>query len=141
MYYKITIAIALFVLTINQSVAQSDPNKTLQQQKMMKYKKMKNAGVILIVVGGILAVTGGIVEASQIDESSTSVIWSSAPAPEHNNTGTVLFCSGLVVAGVGIPLTIAGNRKYKYYKQNPDVISLGVKAQPHATGLSLTFRF
>ncbi|HMG92691.1 MAG TPA: hypothetical protein VK589_21685 [Chryseolinea sp.] len=140
MYYKITITIALLLLTISRSVAQDDPNKALQQQKLLKYKNMKSGGVALIVLGGILVVAGGIIEVSQFEESM-STMWSSEPEKEYNNTGTVLFCSGLVVAGAGIPLTIIGHRKYKFYKQNADVISLGIKAHPQSTGISLTYRF
>lgn len=77
---------------------------------------------------------GGVVEMSQQLDFSYE-------EKKHNNIGTVLFSSGAVMVGAGIPLTIVGHQKYKYYKSNADVISLGIKAHPQSTGLSLTYRF
>ena len=139
MYSRIIITICLSLLIIGRSMAQTNPNETLQQQKLTKYKNMKSGGILLMVVGGILVVAGAAVEVNQADKD-WDAFWTGEPEPEHKNTGTVLFCSGLVMAGAGLPLTIVGHRKYKYYKRNPDVISLGIKAHPQSAGLSLTYR-
>jgi hypothetical protein len=140
MKFRIITIISLVVLMAHHSFAQGDPNKTLHEQKLAKYKNMKNGGILLIVVGGILVIAGGAVELSQF-EDSMSTMFTAEPEKEYKNTGAVLFCSGMVMAGAGIPLTIVGTKKYRYYKRNPDVISLGIKAHPQATGLSLTYRF
>jgi len=140
MYSRIIITICLSLLIISRSMAQGDPNKSLQQQKLEKYKNMKGGGILLMVVGGILVVAGAAVELHQFEESM-STMFTAEPEKEYKNTGTVLFYSGLVLEGAGIPLTIVGHRKYKYYKRNPDVVSLGIKAHPQSTGLSLTYRF
>ena len=140
MYRRLIITVCLSLLIISRSIAQGDPNESLHQQKLMKYKNMKSGGILLMVVGGILVVAGAAVEVNQADKE-WDAFWSGEPEPESKNTGTVLFCSGLVMAGAGLPLTIVGHRKHKYYKRNPDVISLGIKAHPQSTGLSLTYRF
>ena len=140
MYSRIIITICLSMLIIGRSIAQGDPNESLRQQKLTKYKNMKNGGLALIVVGGILVIVGGVIEVHQAEESFTNM-FSSEPEKEYSNIGSVLFCSGMVMAGAGLPLTIVGHRKYKYYKSNPDVISLGIKAHPQSTGLCLTYRF
>lgn len=140
MYSRIIITICLSLLIIGRSIAQGDPNEALRQQKLTKYKNMKSGGILLMVVGGILVVAGAAVELHQLEESM-STMFTAEPEKEYKNTGIVLFYSGLVLEGAGIPLTIVGHRKYKYYKRNPDVISLGIKAHPQSTGLSLTYRF
>ena len=140
MFSRIIITICLSLLIIGRSFAQVDPNETLRQQELTKYKNMKQGGLALIVVGGILVIAGSAMEVNQADKE-WDAFWSGEPAPEHNNIGTVLFCSGLVMEAAGIPLMIVGHRKYKYYKRNPDVISLGIKAHPQSTGLRLTYRF
>jgi hypothetical protein len=140
MYYRIIITICLSLLIIGRSIAQGDPNESLRQQKLTKYKNMKQGGLALIVVGGILIIAGSAIEVNQADKE-LDAFFNGEPEPEHNNIGTVLFCSGLVMEGAGIPLTIVGHRKYKHYKTNPDVISLGIKAHPQSTGLRLTYRF
>jgi hypothetical protein len=128
------------MLIIGRSIAQGDPNESHRQQKLTKYKNMKEGGLALIVVGGILIIAGAAIEVHHA-EQEMSKMFTAEPYEESNNIGTVLFCSGLVMEGAGIPLTIVGHRKYKYYKSNPDVISLGIKAHPQSTGLSLTYRF
>jgi uncharacterized membrane protein len=131
---RLIITVCLSLLIISRSLAQGDPNESLRQQKLIKYKNMKEGGMALCVIGGILAVVGGAIEMSQQFDFSYE-------EKKHNNIGTVLFCSGVVMVGAGIPLTVVGHRKYKYYKRNPDVISLGIKAHPQSTGFSLTYRF
>jgi hypothetical protein len=140
MYHRIIITICLSLLIIGRSIAQGDPNQTLQQQKLTKYKNMKQGGLALIVIGGILVVTGTAIEVHRAGESWNSM-WTGEPEPEDNNISTVLFYSGTVLAGAGIPLAIVGSNKYKYYKRNSDVISLGIKTHPQSTGLRLTYRF
>lgn len=140
------VIIGLSLLSTNMSFGQKksngqrDPNETIEEYNLRKYKNMKEGGVALIVLGGILVVTGGIIEATQFSKSMDNM-FSTEPEKEYNNIGTVLFCSGAVMVGGGIPLTIVGHRKYKQYKNKPDVVSLGIKSNAGSTGLSLSYRF
>jgi hypothetical protein len=136
---RIIILIGLAVLTLARSYAQVDPNQSVREHKMARYNNMKHGGVAMIVVGSILVFVGGAIETKRFQESMN--IWSTEPPKEDNNVGTVLFCSGMVVAGGGIPLAIIGARKYKYYKNNPDALSLGISTHPESAGLRLTYRF
>lgn len=137
---RIFAIIGLMVLVAHHSFGQGDPNKSLQEQKLAKYKNMKNGGVLLIVVGGILVVAGGAIELSQFDDSM-STMFTGEPEKEYNNVGAVLGCTGAVMVGAGIPLTIVGTKKYRAYKRNPDVVSLGINTHPQSAGLRLTYRF
>ena len=138
---RIRIAVIIFMsfLIWKPSFAQkADPNITIDKN-LKKYKNMKHGGLVLIITGGVLMVTGGIIEANQIGESVDP--FSSSHDEEYNPTGSILFVAGVAMAGGGIPLLIIGNKKYKKYKNNPDVISLGIKSTRRSTGLSLTYRF
>lgn len=59
MYYRIIITVGLSLLIIGRSIAQGDPNESFRQQKLIKYKNMKEGGIALCVIGGILVVVGG----------------------------------------------------------------------------------
>ena len=138
---KICILLTLcLALLANQSLAQNNPNESIDKQ-LRKYQNMKKAGTALIIVGGALALTGIIIEGSYYIKSINDYEIPNE-SEEYSHTGAVLFGTGAVILGGGIPLRIIGARKYeKLYRSTPDVVSLKINSTPSSTGLSLTYRF
>lgn len=141
MNVRIAVTFCILLFACKPSFAQqADPNVSLNKT-LKKYKNMKAEGITLIVVGGALMITGGIIEANQIGESIDPFGQGGQEQDEYNPAGSILIAAGAVMVGGGIPLAIIGSKKYKKYRDNPEVISLGIKSTHRSTGLSLTYRF
>jgi hypothetical protein len=95
-----------------------------------KYRKMKNVGTALTVVGSVLFVSG-LVTMHNATDLYDGIF----------GTGAVLFVGGCVSLGVGIPLWIVGGVQQKKYSAKPQQLSVRINATPQNQGLTLTYRF
>ena len=139
MNLKVVVTVMIALLITRTTFSQGDPNESLNINKLKKYETMKDGGILLIIVGGIFIVAGTTIELAQAGRTVVTV-GMAEPEKDAVNKGAILFCTGLVIEGVGIPLAVTGRRRAKKYKDNPEVISLGIKSTPHSAGLSLRYR-
>ena len=95
-----------------------------------KYRKMKNVGTALTVVGSVLFVSGLVTMYNATDVYDGIL-----------GTGAVLFVGGCVSLGAGIPLWIVGGVQQKKYSAKPQQLSVRINATPQNQGLTLTYRF
>lgn len=134
----IVLLVFLFSLTAN-CYAQVDPQKLLYVKKSEKYRKMKNTGRGLAVVGSILFIAG-VVTLSNVtyvyNSSGAATVASGNP-----EQGVLMFLGGMAGLGAGIPLWIVGGHQQGKYEAKMNSLSLRINANPQNKGLTFTYRF
>jgi hypothetical protein len=117
------------------------PSDYLNPDKCAKFKKMKKAGIVLLIVGGSLFVAGTaaiVVGAARYYDNDLN-------DPFETNDGTGLLIGGslgmvfgLAGVGAGIPLMIIGGKKSKQYCHSS---SSSLYLAPGKKGIGLQYRF
>ncbi len=132
------ILLVVFLLSLSvHCYAQADPQKMLYIQKAEKYRKMKNTGTVLTVVGGVLFVTGLVT----LVNASTSTYSSTQPTSGDIRNGFYAYIGGAAALGSGIPLWIVGANQQGKYEAKAQNLSVRINANPRQRGLTLTYRF
>jgi hypothetical protein len=83
----------------------------------------KKAGATITIVGALALATGLIAVNSNLD------------------TGAAIGMGGLVATGIGLPIWIVGSVNHKKYTRKAQAMTVQVKATPHQSGLTFTYRF
>jgi uncharacterized membrane protein len=137
MKFIATLALVFFSFT---AMAQVNNEKASYQLKIDKYKRMKTGGVIMIVAGCVSTVVG-ISQLSSATSTTYTVTNGVSQGDPKAATGTLFTMAGLGLLGGGIPLTIIGSKKSKYYQRKLDAIALHININPQQQGLALSYKF
>lgn len=135
-----TIVLLVFLFSISaHCYAQVDQQKLLYVKKSEKFRKMKNRGTGLAVVGTILFIAG-IVTLSNVTYAynSSGVATATSGKPEQ---GALMFLGGVAGLGAGIPLWVVGAHNQRKYEKKYQNLSVRINAAPQNRGLTLTYRF
>jgi len=109
------------------------PVKIDYLKKVETYRKMRNGGIVLTLVGSVLAVAGTV---------KMSNLKSEGKYPDETTftNGSVCIITGYMCLGAGLPLWIVGGISHKKYSKLRD-LSINLNATPQSQGLTLTYRF
>jgi hypothetical protein len=133
------VSIFLFSLSFS-ALAQYDADKMFLLQKTEKYRRMKNTGATLTVVGNILTVAGIVTVLNNVEETVPGSQTYSA-TNDKAATGAIMWLVGVGGMGAGIPLWAVGAHNYKKYSQKLNNVSLRFHAAPHRAGLTVAYKF
>jgi hypothetical protein len=136
----ITLCIAILFtavrLNAQQQKPQPDDQQSLYAQKAEKYRKMKNVGTSLTIVGTIMTVTGLII----LDNLGNNSLYEEEDL-QNSLGGAVCFVVGNVGVGAGIPLWIVGANNHRKYSNELQKVSVKINLNHQRQGLTLTYRF
>ncbi len=127
---KLLIGIIFVLSTAFRCYAQENPDTLQYLHAMEKYRKKRNAGIILTSIAPVL-LYGGAFLALDNPDSAGEVIGTTAVllAPVSFATGLTLWISN------------SGKKKLnRKYERKLEKVSVRVKAGPQFTALSLTYR-
>lgn len=124
-----------------QTFSQQDPEKRLYFEKAEKYRRMKNTGTTLTVLGTTLSIIGIAVllnssETTTYNGSSTHTTTSGNP-----ESGAAAYLIGTACVGAGIPLWIVGGINQGRYRRKYESVTVGASIVPQRPGLTLRYRF
>jgi hypothetical protein len=109
-------------------------------QKTEKFRRMKNTGATLTVVGTILTVAGIVTVVNNVEETVPGSQTYTA-TNDKAATGAIMWLVGVGGMGAGIPLWAVGAHKYKSYSQKLNAVSIRFNASPQRAGLTLAYKF
>lgn len=132
---SITLLSFLLLIAIH-SFGQNDSEKLLYFRKTETYRKVKNTGATLTVLGVISLIAGNVIAHNTPEYTGTG----KAPSG-FTDKSKIWMAGGVVCLGVGIPLWIAGAANQKRYEDKLDALFVRFDASPQRTGLTLTYRF
>jgi hypothetical protein len=104
---KLSILLSLLLLITVQSSAQENPDKLIYYDKVENFRKMRNTGTTLTVLGSALTVVGGITMSNSVYNAV------SGSESDQFALGSVAFLVGVGSLGSGIPLWIVGARNHQ----------------------------
>ena len=139
--------VAIILLMAAQSFAQANTSTNSQQErltyynKVEKYRKMKNTGTFLTVVGGALSVIGIVIVANSSIETIDDGYSTKTIIHGHPYGGLAMAVLGHAALGTGIPLLIIGNSNNKKYQRKLDQLTVSFKSNPQTSGLTLAYHF
>lgn len=129
---------ALFGFLAGQTYAQRQQHsreKIDYFKKVEKYRRMKNGGMTLTIMGSVLLVAGTItVLNSTVDE----VFYTESKTAD---AGVACLVAGHISLAAGIPLWIVGANNHKKYFQKVQQLSVKINSTPQSQGLTLMYRF
>lgn len=135
------VLISLFFCSLAfQALAQYDPDKMFLLQKSEKYRRMKNTGATLTVVGTVLTVVGIVTLVNNVEETVPGSNQYSGNN-EKAATGAIMWLVGVGGLGAGIPLWAVGAHNHKKYSQKLNAVSIRFNATPQRAGLTLAYKF
>lgn len=129
--------IVLLVLLPVLSHAQYDLDKAFYYHKVEKYKKMRNAGILLTVGGTILAVIG----IDKMSHTVTSYSYYGSSQSTSSTEGETEYAIGAIAIGAGVPLWIVGGHAKKKYQRKLEGITVRLNRWQGATGMKVTYTF
>ncbi|MEO7991746.1 MAG: hypothetical protein ABI663_19490 [Chryseolinea sp.] len=135
---KILIPLFVILFLTFQCYGQVDPQKLKYLQKTEKYRRMKNTGRAITVIGGVLLVTGIVTITNSIKAYNNG-----SPTYSAGDTqkGFLEYLGGLAGLGAGIPLWAVGGHNQKKYEQKLQDLSVRFNASPQNRGFTITYRF
>ena len=136
---KIVVLLSFILCLSAQCYAQIDQQKMLYLQKSEKYRKMKNTGRVLTVIGGGLWIYGVVTIVNSINTSNNGGTTTSSSGDLQN--GSLAWLGGIAGMGAGIPLWIIGGHNQRKYEDKLQNVSIRFNASPQNKGLTLTYRF
>jgi hypothetical protein len=136
---KALTVLILLAFSVNV-MSQVNDQKILYLQKVEKFRKMKSAGIGMLVVGSILTVAGF--------SKATKAEWTTNPTTGQSTTndpdgalGVLMATGGIMIAGGGVPLAIIGSKKQRQYERKLEAVTINLNLSPQRQGLVLTYKF
>jgi hypothetical protein len=137
---KRLLALVFIFSLVSHAYAQLDSEKLFYLQKAEKYRRMKNTGATLTVVGAAAFIYGVVVASN----SSTTYTYQNGNTYTHTegNPGMAAACIllGSGGLGAGIPLWIVGNHAEDKYKKKLAGVALNLKFYENNAGLGVSWR-
>jgi hypothetical protein len=139
---KTLTSILILVLISIQAFSQTNSDKALYEQKIIKYTRMKRTGTVLTIAGGVLTTVGVVI----LSNSSYSTVsngygYSETHTEGNPGLGVLCFITGTGGLGAGIPLMIVGSKAKRKYEDKLQSLSLKLNVNPNHKGFALTYRF
>ena len=133
---RIVILCSILALMTGRAFAQNTNNLDYIK-KVEKFRRMRNAGAGLTVVGSVLLVVGTV---TVINSSVDELFYTES---KTTDAGVASMVAGQICLGAGIPLWIVGANNHKKYSKLAQGHGLNVKinATPQSRGLTFTYRF
>ena len=123
------------------SVDKVNRDKLLFAGKAEKYRKRKNTGATLTVLGGVLFIVG-VATLSNSSYNSTSNGYNTTTSTTGNpDAGALALLFGMGGLGAGIPLWIVGAHQQRKYNAKLENLSFRFNLNPQGKGLALCYRF
>jgi len=125
------------------SVDKVNRDKLFYAGKAEKYRKRKNTGATLTVLGGVLFVVG----VATLANSSYNTYYNGSTGTTTNSTtgnpeaGSLALLFGMGGLGAGIPLWIVGAHQQRKYEAKLQNLSFRFNLNPGGKGLTLSYRF
>jgi len=138
MTIRLIILCTLFGFLAGQTYAQQQPQSQEKIDyfgKVEKYRRMKNSGIALTVVGSVLLVAGTITVLNATVEEMFYV------ESDKADIGVACMLAGQIGLGAGIPLWIVGANNQKKYSKKVQELTVKINGTPQSHGLTLTYRF
>ena len=123
-------------LSPHPSVTTGD-DKLFNAGKVEKYRKLKNTGATLTVVGGVLFVVG----VSMLLNSTTTYYNGQTSSSSNAGTGAIAYVLGVAGLGTGIPLWIVGAHQQRKYTKKLEGVTLRFNLHPQGQGITFAYRF
>jgi hypothetical protein len=136
MKIKFITLLSFLLLIALQSFGQLDSEKYLYFRKIQTYRKMKNTGAMLTLLGVTAIVVGDVIANNQPPYTGPG----KAPSNIFNESN-LWKGGGIVSLGVGIPLLIIGGANQIRYEKKLDNLLIRVNASQTITGITVTYRF
>jgi hypothetical protein len=135
---KLIVAVLLFAISFS-SVGQIDQQKMLVLKKIEKFRKMRNIGLAMAVVGATAGITGMVRIYKGTNCNSTTGQCTSTASDED----VALWLAGAPLFSAGLPIGIIGHSNMKKYERRlmGTGVSLNLQLSPRHQGLVLTYRF
>ncbi|HTH56038.1 MAG TPA: hypothetical protein VL728_08315 [Cyclobacteriaceae bacterium] len=102
-------------------------------QRYYKYRRMQSTGLGLVASGIVFGAIG----ISKLNNLRGTYRYNTSDA----EVGVLMVLGGTGLLGVGIPLSIRGTSKMKYYQQKIGAPSLSLGISTQTPGLALSYRF
>ncbi|MES2731956.1 MAG: hypothetical protein V4714_09410 [Bacteroidota bacterium] len=119
-------------------------SEALYLRKIESYRKLRNTGVTLGVIGAVVTVAGIVTIATTKWVPTNNRVGSTTSQPENIDR----FFGGVLATVLGIPITTTGAilggigaRKMKQYNKKLENLSLDFNYTPNQQGFALTYRF
>ena len=143
----IILLFGIFVFPIaTQAQVITDQQKSLYQNKVYKFTKMKSAGIGLTIGGSILTLSGfimmveGASRGSRYDYLSSDSNYCGSDLPASFYLGVLGTTLGISATAGGIVLWSIGGAKVRSYSKKLNPVSLNLNPSPNQM-LSLSYRF
>jgi hypothetical protein len=103
-------------------------------RKVETYRKMRNSGMVLSVIGSVFVVAGSVVMYNLKEEGTY-------PYETSITNGTAQIIVGSLCLGAGVPLWIVGGINHRKYSTKIKNLSLKLNVTPQTQGMILTYKF
>ena len=131
----ICLLFTIVMLATTQSNGQQSPENLDYINKIEKYRKMKNTGATLTVLGGVLVAIGAAVM------YNSSYDWWTGEETGNRQAGALCTVFGIAGLGSGIPLWAVGAHNQRKYTEKLQGLSVKINANSRSSGLTLSYRF
>jgi hypothetical protein len=133
----------LFTFIGAQAIAQQSlalQEKQLYFEKAEKYRRMKNTGTTLTVLGTALSIIG---IAVILNSTETTTYNGSTQTTSSGNaeSGAAAYLIGTACVGAGIPLWIVGGISHGRYERKYQSVTVGASITSQQPGIGLRYRF
>jgi len=129
--------VVTFALSLAIQAKAQEHDKLFYLKKSEKYRKMRNTGAILTVIGSGLMI-GGVVTMANAPENNSYYNGQNTPSKEAVN-GLLMYLGGAAAVGAGVPLWIVGGINHGRYERKFQSASGRLELLPN--GLKFTYRF
>lgn len=135
-----TAILSVCLLCFTQSRAQQQDQKEFYQQRVEKFKRIKNLGVGLTAVGGA-ALCVGLVLAANNDNDDLTIHPQGNQNDEGLSAGELTAIGSIFLIGPGIPLCIVGSQGESKYRAKLRSVGLMPSIKSQSVAITLTYKF
>lgn len=128
-------------LNAESSAEKINSDKLLYAGKAEKYRKRKNTGATLTVLGGVLFIVGVATLSNSSYNTTYNGGYTSTSTSGNPEAGALAFLFGVGGLGAGIPLWAVGAHQQRKYNAKLQSLSFRFHLNPQGKGLTLAYRF
>jgi hypothetical protein len=116
-------------------------DKLLYAGKAEKYRRRKNTGATLTVLGGVLFIVGFATLSNSSYNTTYNGSYSTTSTTGNPEAGAYALLFGMGGLGAGIPLWAVGAHQQRKYNAKLEGLSFRFNVNPQGKGLALSYRF